>query len=319
MARTKGSFSLGGTLEILADAPADARLQVKTLADLTASGSFPYKYVGMIVSVESEDKAYMLIGSDPTVSENWQELGSGTSLPTGGTQGQALIKQSSDDGDADWEDIPVSITGESIAPVEDSTTATNDYSVNDHLIIDGELYIATQDITTGDSLVVGTNIELISLDEEIGLTPSDWPDIITPLPGEALDGVIISPEERRVGWYYNMNGNGTRKPLYQKTVTVTTGNCTTMGSGVDTFTPIGASVESFISVIGVLNIDGAFQNLNSSFLYGTATGFASCVGRANNFSGDNKNSIHVRNAMPGWGGFTAYVTARYIKTTDSYE
>lgn len=77
MARTKGSFSLGGTLEILADAPADARLQVKTLADLTASGSFPYKYIGMIVSVESEEKAYMLIGSDPTVEANWEELGGG--------------------------------------------------------------------------------------------------------------------------------------------------------------------------------------------------------------------------------------------------
>ena len=36
MARKSGSFSLGGTLEILADAPADARLQVKTKADLTA-------------------------------------------------------------------------------------------------------------------------------------------------------------------------------------------------------------------------------------------------------------------------------------------
>ena len=77
MARTKGSFSLGGTLEILADAPSDARLQVKTHADLTASGSFPYKYVGMIVSVEAEEKAYMLIGSDPTVEANWEELGGG--------------------------------------------------------------------------------------------------------------------------------------------------------------------------------------------------------------------------------------------------
>lgn len=77
MARTPGTYSLAGTLELLADAPADARLQVKTLADLTASGSFPYKYIGMIVSVESEAKAYMLIGSDPTVSANWKDMSSG--------------------------------------------------------------------------------------------------------------------------------------------------------------------------------------------------------------------------------------------------
>lgn len=75
MARTKGSFSLAGTMEVLADAPADARLQVKTVADLTASGSFQYKYVGMIVSVEATQDAYMLIGSDPTVAANWQKMG----------------------------------------------------------------------------------------------------------------------------------------------------------------------------------------------------------------------------------------------------
>lgn len=80
MARKSGSYIVPGTLEIQADAPADARLQVKTLADLTASGSFPYKYIGMIVSVESEQKAYMLIGADPTVSANWQEQGAGTTI-----------------------------------------------------------------------------------------------------------------------------------------------------------------------------------------------------------------------------------------------
>lgn len=80
MARKSGSFSLGGTLEILADAPADARLQVKTVSDLTAAGSFPYKYVGMIVSVESEQKAYMLTAADPTDANNWKELGSGSDI-----------------------------------------------------------------------------------------------------------------------------------------------------------------------------------------------------------------------------------------------
>lgn len=78
MARTKGSYSLAGTLEVLADAPADARLKVNTVADLTANGSFPYKYVGMIVSVESTQEAYMLIGSDPTVAANWEKQGSGS-------------------------------------------------------------------------------------------------------------------------------------------------------------------------------------------------------------------------------------------------
>ena len=77
MARTPGTYTLAGTLELQADAPADARLQVKTKADLTAAGSFPYKYIGMIVSVESEQKAYMLIGADPTLVASWKDMGEG--------------------------------------------------------------------------------------------------------------------------------------------------------------------------------------------------------------------------------------------------
>ena len=96
MARKSGSYIVPGTLEIQADAPADARLQVATLADLTASGSFPYKYVGMIVSVASEQKAYMLIGADPTDSDNWKEMGSGgeiqvTELPVASSENLGAI------------------------------------------------------------------------------------------------------------------------------------------------------------------------------------------------------------------------------------
>ena len=83
-ARQKGSFSLGGTLEIKADAPADARLCVKTKSELTDANSFPYKYIGMIVSVADEGKAYILIASDTTVTANWKALGEGGSGGAGG-------------------------------------------------------------------------------------------------------------------------------------------------------------------------------------------------------------------------------------------
>lgn len=77
MARTPGTYTLAGTLELQADAPADARLLVKTKADLTSVSSFPYKYVGMIVSVESEQKAYMLIDADTTQVSSWKDMGEG--------------------------------------------------------------------------------------------------------------------------------------------------------------------------------------------------------------------------------------------------
>lgn len=74
MARTRGTFTLGANIELEADAPLDARLLVAQKTDLTAEGSFPYKYVGMIVSVASEQKAYMLTGADPTTAANWKDV-----------------------------------------------------------------------------------------------------------------------------------------------------------------------------------------------------------------------------------------------------
>ena len=78
MARNKGSANLSASLEVLAGAPLDAREVVQAKADLTASGSFPYKYVGMEVYVVAENKKYRFIGTDPTDIEDWEEVGSGS-------------------------------------------------------------------------------------------------------------------------------------------------------------------------------------------------------------------------------------------------
>lgn len=74
MARHSGSFSLGGTLEPKVDAPLDARLVVQTKADLLAASSYPYKYIGMEVFVQSEMKKYRLIENDTTDEDSWLDL-----------------------------------------------------------------------------------------------------------------------------------------------------------------------------------------------------------------------------------------------------
>jgi len=76
MSRKTGSLKLSSNIEPRASAPLDARLVVPTLADLTASGAFPYPYVGMIVAVQATCKAYILKAIDTTNSENWEEVGS---------------------------------------------------------------------------------------------------------------------------------------------------------------------------------------------------------------------------------------------------
>ena len=77
MARTKGSFQLSGAIEPKVATPLDARMVVKTKADLIAAQSFPYAYVGMITSVQEDGKAYILTAKPTTVLANWQEIGTG--------------------------------------------------------------------------------------------------------------------------------------------------------------------------------------------------------------------------------------------------
>lgn len=108
MARTKGMLNLSGNLEVNAQAPLDARTIVPTEADLTVASNFPYPYVGLEVYVTGIDKKFRLTNLDTTQSSSWHEIGEGgggSGLPSGGTQGQYLVKQSSTEGDADWQTL----------------------------------------------------------------------------------------------------------------------------------------------------------------------------------------------------------------------
>lgn len=77
MGRTKGTYTLTSNIEPKVGAPLDARTIVKLLVDLTANNTFEYPYKGMKVFVEENNKSYTLVGSDPTISSNWTEDGSG--------------------------------------------------------------------------------------------------------------------------------------------------------------------------------------------------------------------------------------------------
>lgn len=79
MARQKGANNFAGTLEPLAGGPLDARMTVPAKSDLTLSGNFPYPYVGMPVTVQSEGKLYILMDMDYTDIDNWKEIAGGGS------------------------------------------------------------------------------------------------------------------------------------------------------------------------------------------------------------------------------------------------
>lgn len=77
MTRQPGSLTMQSNIEPRMAAPFDARTVVPAKDDLTEASNFPYAYVGMIVSVQSEGKAYMLTANDVTVAANWKEIGTG--------------------------------------------------------------------------------------------------------------------------------------------------------------------------------------------------------------------------------------------------
>lgn len=75
MARQQGTLKLGSNIEARVDAPLDARSLVADKAELLDAGSFPYFYQGMLVTVQAENRLYMLIGDDTTQESNWKQVG----------------------------------------------------------------------------------------------------------------------------------------------------------------------------------------------------------------------------------------------------
>lgn len=75
MARQKGSLKTSSNIEVNVGAPLDARSVVANLEDLTNPDSFPYSYVGMIVSVQQEGYAYILLAKPTTILSNWGKMG----------------------------------------------------------------------------------------------------------------------------------------------------------------------------------------------------------------------------------------------------
>lgn len=78
MARSLGTMKLSSNFEPRLGAPLDARMVVATTADLTASGAFPYPYIGMLVSVQATKELYMYNGGTITAMSGWDKVGGST-------------------------------------------------------------------------------------------------------------------------------------------------------------------------------------------------------------------------------------------------
>lgn len=86
MARSKGQFQIAANFEVKAAAAFDPRVAVDTKAELIMKdtwpndGGDPYLYDGLLVSVNEENKVYMLIDKSKALNvdySGWQEVGGG--------------------------------------------------------------------------------------------------------------------------------------------------------------------------------------------------------------------------------------------------
>ena len=134
-----------------------------------------------------------------------------------------------------------------------------------------------------------------------GLDTTDWSDIMTPLPGQPTEGIIISPEERQVGWYYNMDGSGTKKPLYQKTIA----SAISAAESLDTLGQIN-NVSTIVSLTGCLTSSIVSYSIPMAGANGAWYAYLYYV------------SGEIKCDSKGFANYTPIVTIQYTKTTDTY-
>lgn len=123
---------------------------------------------------------------------------------------------------------------------------------------------------------------------------------------------IYSTTEKVVGCWTD------GRPVYQKTFTSTLPTTSTNGTPVNNYLSIGATVNTFVSVTGMINISGVLAELPRNSWADEKLVVAQVAGINNSYSTtDQRNKIRVTNSSLAFNGSPVYVTALYTKTTDS--
>lgn len=281
MARAKGSANFSGTIEPLAGGALDARDVVQAKSDLTASGTFPYPYIGMETYVVAENKKYRLIAADPTVLANWEDTSDyDNTINKPQISGVTLSGNKS-------------LSSLGIQP--ELTAGTN-------ITIENNVISATgggggSSYTAGDGIVIDN--DEISTDN---MPAEDMAEIVTPLPSLNARLPILFDEtgaERVVGWY--KLANGTKKPVYEYLIKTTVNQASTTDL-------------SSLNIENIYKYEGAQFNDN----YG---GKIDISPDANSYLYPwyNKSTqvLTLTNTYASYNGRTAIIIIQYTKSTDT--
>lgn len=152
MSRQIGTLKISSNMEPRMGAPLDARSIVPLKTDLTASGTFEYSYVGMIVAVQEEGKAYILASKPTTVLSNWTAIGEDPDLSDYYTKEEVdeiVSRVYKPAGSCTFENLPETLTSSILGYVYD---VTDDF-VTDSRFAEG----------AGHSYPAGTNVVVVNV------------------------------------------------------------------------------------------------------------------------------------------------------------
>ena len=151
---------------------------------------------------------------------------------------------------------------------EDSMVATKNYAVGEYIMIDGVLYKVIATINSGDALVEGTNIqrvtitdELTTVSDDIGDTSdSDYTDALSDLGASSVTEAIVKIFERMssMGGISNINYSSVQASLVNTSGTIT---ASADGVLIATLTKDGATSPT-LTVGGTLICSTAATNVN---------------------------------------------------------
>lgn len=319
MARQKGMLNLSGNLEPLAGAPLDSRDVTPTVADLYVAANWPYKYIGMKTTVIATGETYRLVNLDVTQASSWvkegdqiiqyDELPAASSILagkiyqyTGTTNLQYtngyFYECVNDSGTYKW--------------VQTNTQPSSGGGGGGHTIQDDGTDMAPRDALNFVGMEVDDNSEDGSTDvAEHRLTSAEISEIMGGIPNPQPRYPVIFDErgtEYKVGWY--ILANGTKKPVYEKTV-----DCGALPNTTEKTVNTGiTNVEKIISMSGYAGNASITPKWYIPIPYISGNNYRVQLATTIN-SGAVTINVATGTNMSGYS--ESYVTIRYTKTTDT--
>lgn len=212
-------------------------------------------------------------------------------LPTGGTKGQVLTKQSKTEGDANWEDIEaneVYIGNPAEAPNSAKIIVEDEDFGEGSTLSKAEVYVGAEEPTTGEKVWFNKNKNSIYVRNSNGV----YEEFIK------KSEEVYSTEEQRIGTWID------GKPLYRKVLSLTTPSTTNS-------TKIANFDKTFIikNYYGNAFISASNQLLPINFYFTDVYKIATYVV-------NNSGEIYMKIGSEAYRNQQATLTIEYTKTTD---